>query len=83
MQVVIRQVNFPAQVVIWQKQADSPVQVVIWRKQADSLVRVAIRQQVDSPVRVEQEVQVFPAAVGRISRPSENHQPWWKLDRAW
>ena len=54
------------------QQVDSRVQVVvIWRKRVASPVEVAVLQQVDSP-----------APAGRVSRLSENHQPWWKLDRA-
>ena len=55
------------------QQVDSRVQVVvIWRKRVASPVLAGIPQvAVDSP-----------APVGRVRRPSENHQPWWKLDRA-
>ena len=68
------------------QQVDSRVQVVvIWRKRVASPVEVAVLQQVDSPAPVvipQVAVQVFRAPAGRVSRLSENHQPWWKLDRA-
>ena len=68
------------------QQVDSRVQVVvIWRKRVASPVEVAVLQQVDSPAPVvipQVAVQVFRALAGRVSRLSENHQPWWKLDRA-
>ncbi len=75
-------------VVIWRKQVDSRVQVVMrWRKQVDSRVQVVVRwrKRVASPAPVvipQVAVQVFRAPAGRVSRLSENHQPWWKLDRA-